>query len=106
MPSSLYGSKHVRISFKQKTVAKVVQVYISKLNTEMIDRLRQVYFPSTEIAGRYRKISGRHTKGHACLIGEKAYHKNRNQFITAILKDLSSFTFLHLVEARSTKNKL
>ena len=44
------------ISFKQKTsVAKVVQVYISKLNTEMIDSLRQLYFPSTETAGRYRK---------------------------------------------------
>ena len=40
------------ISFKQKTsVAKVVQVYISKLNTEMIDRLRQLYFPGTETAG-------------------------------------------------------
>ena len=42
------------ISFKQKiSVAKVVQLYISKLNTEMIDRLRQLYFPCTETAGRY-----------------------------------------------------
>ena len=30
----------------QKTsVAKVVQMYISKQNTEVIDRLRQLYFP-------------------------------------------------------------
>ena len=44
------------IPFKQKTsVVNVVQVYISKLNTEMIDILRQFYFPSTETAGRYRK---------------------------------------------------
>ena len=61
------------ISFKQKTsVAKVVQVYIFRLKTEMSDRLRQLYFRSTETADRYRKISGCHTKGHACLIGEKA----------------------------------
>ena len=60
------------ISFKKKTsVAKVVQVYISKLNAEMIDRLIKPYFfPSTERAVRYRKISGCHTKGYACLMGE------------------------------------
>ena len=40
------------ISFKQKNyAAKVVQVYISKLNTEMIDRMRQLRSPSTETAG-------------------------------------------------------
>ena len=67
-----YTEVSILISFKQKTsVAKVVQVYISKLNTEMIDRLRQLYFPSTETAGRYRKISGCHTKGYACLMGEE-----------------------------------
>ena len=47
------------ISLKQKTSAlKEVKVYISKLNTEMIDRLRQLQSPSTETAGRIRKISG------------------------------------------------
>ena len=41
------------ISFKQKaSAAKVVQVYISKVNTEMNDNLRQLYFPNTETAGR------------------------------------------------------
>ena len=45
------------ISFKQKTsVANVVQVYIFTLNIEMIDKLRQLYFPSTETAGRYKNI--------------------------------------------------
>ena len=37
----------------------------------MIDRLRQLYYPSTETAGPYRKIPGCHTKGYACLVGEK-----------------------------------
>ena len=61
------------ISFKQKTsIAKLVPVYISSLHTEMIDRLRQRYFPSTaETAGKYRKISDCHRKGYACLMGEK-----------------------------------
>ena len=40
------------LSFKQK--ASIVNVVcISKLNTEIIKRLRQFYFPSTETAGRY-----------------------------------------------------
>ena len=48
MSSSLYRNKHVIFFFKQKfSVAKVVQVYISKLNAEMIDILRQLYFSST-----------------------------------------------------------
>ena len=65
------------ISFKQKTyAAKVVQVFISKLNTEMIDRLRQLQGPSIETAGRYRKITGCHTKGYACLMGEKGFSHN------------------------------
>ena len=38
---------------------------------QMIDRLRQLKSPSTETAGRYRKISGCHTKGYACLMDEK-----------------------------------
>ena len=60
------------ISFKSKTsVAKVVQVNIAKLNTEMIDILRQLYFPITEKLCRYRKISGCHTQGYACLMDEK-----------------------------------
>ena len=60
------------ISFKQKTsAAKVVQVYISKLNTEMIDKLRQLNNPNTEAATRYRNISDCHTNGYACLVGEK-----------------------------------
>ena len=59
------------ISFKQRTsAAKVVQVYLSKLNTEMIDRLRQLKRPSTETEGRRIRISGCHTKWHACLMGE------------------------------------
>ena len=67
-----YMEVSMLISFKLKTsIAKVVQVYITKLNAEMIDRLRQLYFPSTETAGRYRKISGCHTKRYACLMGEK-----------------------------------
>ena len=47
------------ISFKQRTsAAKVVQEYISKLNTEMIDRFRHIKkSPSTETTGRYRKFS-------------------------------------------------
>ena len=37
------------ISFKKKaSAAKLLQVYISKLNTEMIDRLRYLKDPSTE----------------------------------------------------------
>ena len=70
-----YMEVSMLISFKQKTsVAKVVRVYISKLNTERIDRLRKLYFPSTETAGRYRKISGCHTMGYACLMGEKVHY--------------------------------
>ena len=61
------------ISFKQKTsVAKVVLVYISKLNTEMIGILRQHNFPTKETISRDRKISGCYTKGYACLMDEKA----------------------------------
>ena len=45
------------ISFKQKSlVAKVVKMYISKLNKKIIHRLRQLYFPSTETADRYRNL--------------------------------------------------
>ena len=52
------------ISFKQKiSAAKVVQVYISKLNTEMIDTLRQLESPNSDTAVQHRKISGCHTKG-------------------------------------------
>ena len=40
------------------SAAKGVQVYIFQLNTEMIDRLRQIKSSSTEVEGRYRKISG------------------------------------------------
>ena len=48
-----YMEVSMLISFKQKTsVAKVVKIYISKLNTEMVDRLRQLYFPSTDTAGQ------------------------------------------------------
>ena len=44
------------ISFKQKTPAiKVVQVYISKLNIEMTDILRQPYFPRLEIQAETEK---------------------------------------------------
>ena len=67
-----YMEVNMLISFKQKTsAAKVVQVYISKLNTEMIVRLRQLNNPNTEAATRYRKISDCPTKGYACLVGEK-----------------------------------
>ena len=42
------------ISVKQKvSAAKVVHVYISKLNTEMIDILRELKSPSAETAGQY-----------------------------------------------------
>ena len=42
-----YMEESMFVSFKQKTsVAKAVYVNISKLNTEMIDSLRQLYFPS------------------------------------------------------------
>ena len=59
------------ISFKQKaSAAKVVQVYISKPNTVMIE-IKTAKCPSTETTGRNRKISGCHTKGYACLMGEK-----------------------------------
>ena len=59
------------ISFKQKTlVAKVVKMHISKLNTEIINRLRQLYFPSNETADQYREILGCHSQGYACLMGE------------------------------------
>ena len=62
----------VLMSFKQKiSPAKVVQVYISKLNTELIDRLRQLKSPSSETVGRCRKVSGCHTKEYACLMDEK-----------------------------------
>ena len=61
-----YMEVSMLFSFKQKTsVAKVVLVYISKLNTEMIDILRQHYFPRKEITSRDRKISGCYTKGYA-----------------------------------------
>ena len=71
------------ISFKQKTsVAKVVQVYISKLNTEMIDRFRQLKRPCTETAGRHRNISGCHTKGYTCLMGEKNINSREHIFMT------------------------
>ena len=51
MSTSLY-EVNMLICFKQKvTAAKVVQVYISKLNTEIIDILRQLKSPSTETAG-------------------------------------------------------
>ena len=67
-----YIKANMLISFRYKIcAAKVVQVYISKLNTEMIGRLRQLNSPSTETAGRYRKSSDCHTNGYACLIGEK-----------------------------------
>ena len=36
----------------------------------MIDSLRQHYFPRGETTNRDRKISGSHTKGLACLMGE------------------------------------
>ena len=39
----------------------------------MIDILRQHYFPRSETTSRDRKISGCHTKGYACLMGEKIY---------------------------------
>ena len=42
-----------------------------------IDILRQHYFPRIEIIGRDRKISGYHTKGYSCLMGDnKGYHLN------------------------------
>ena len=47
-----YMEVSMLISFKQKTsVAKEVQMYILKLNTEMIDIFRQLYFSSTETTG-------------------------------------------------------
>ena len=39
-------------------------------NAEMIDRSRSLINHCAESAGRYRKISGCHTKGHACLMDE------------------------------------
>ena len=42
------------ISFKLRTsVAKVVQVYISLLNTEMIDIFRQLYFSVAKVVQVY-----------------------------------------------------
>ena len=59
------------ISFKQKnSAAKVVPMYISKVGKEMIDLLRQFKF-----SNRYRKISGYHTKGYACLMGENFLYR-------------------------------
>ena len=68
-----YMEVSMLIYFKKKSsTEKSVPVYIFSLNTEMIDRLRQLYFPSTaETAGKYRKISDCHRKGYACLMGEK-----------------------------------
>ena len=64
------------ISFKQNTFAKkVVPMYISKLSKEMIDILRQLYFPRIETTSRYRKISGGHTKGYACLMCENFLYR-------------------------------
>ena len=84
------------ISFKQNTsVAKVVQVYISKLNVEMIDILRKLYFPSAETAGRYRKISGCHIKGCACLMDEKI----RSLYILNLKFQASSHRLCLVVES-------
>ena len=69
------GMYHVKFLIWKTSVAKEVQGYISKLNAEKIDRLRQLNFPSTETAGRNRKISGCHTKGYACLMREKTHPK-------------------------------
>ena len=60
------------LSFKQKTsAAKVVEVYISKLNTEMIEIETAINVLVLRQQGRNRKISSCHTKGYACLMGEK-----------------------------------
>ena len=67
-----YGSK--RVNF----FSKVVQVYISILNKEMIDSLRQLNSPSTETARQNRKISGCHTKRFACLMGENSLSKTND----------------------------
>ena len=55
------------VPFTQKTPAAKVHVYISKLNTEMIDRLRHLVLRQQ---AETVKISGCHTKGYACLMGE------------------------------------
>ena len=82
-------------SFKQKTPAtKVVQLYISKLNSEMIDILRKLKSPSTEVASRYRKISGCHTKGYACLMGEKGNTAHFTSILASLNSDPSCETFL------------
>ena len=64
--NSLRESKHVNFFQTITSAEKVVQVYISKRNTEMIDRLRQLSNPRMETA----KISDCQTKGYACLMGE------------------------------------
>ena len=47
---------NILISFKQKlSAAKEVQLYISELNTEIIDGLKQHKYTSTETADQYRK---------------------------------------------------
>ena len=64
------------LSFKHKnSAAKVVPMYISKVIKEMIDILRQLKFSSLETTNRYRKLSGYHTKGYACLMGENFLYR-------------------------------
>ena len=51
----------------------------------IMDILRQHHFPRSDTTSRDRKISGCHTKGYACLVGEK--RRSTHKWISSKLSE-------------------